>query len=226
MTETPAAQKRGSFSAPGICAANSAGKGAVNDRQVRAHLLEQAAVQHRHPPAAARRAAGVGALPGLEREPAGLADGRRRPRTRAPSASIASMIRRWMVAKPVARADASARRRPSAPKSFMALVSPRTRATRRSTCPTGVSGRTPWPRLKIWARGAANPSRTRSISSSRRGPPATSASGSRLPCKREPPGQRGDGGLRLDGRVEADRVDVGDSGRISSVGSRRRAEKR
>ena len=36
---------------------------------MRAHLLEQAPAQHRHAPAAARRAARVGALPGLDREP-------------------------------------------------------------------------------------------------------------------------------------------------------------
>ena len=42
---------------------------------MRAHLFEQAPVQHRHPAAAAGRAARVGALPRLEHEAPGGARG-------------------------------------------------------------------------------------------------------------------------------------------------------
>ena len=45
-------------------------KGAVNEGKMRAHLLEQAPAQHGHPAAAAGLAAWVGALPGLDCEPA------------------------------------------------------------------------------------------------------------------------------------------------------------
>ena len=47
-----------------------------------------------------------------------------------------------------------------------------------------------------------------------------------IALQREPPGQGGVGGLRFDGRVEADRVDAERERRISPIGSRRRAEKR
>src|SRR5271154_2357264 len=151
---------------------------AVNDRQVRAHLLEQAAAQQRHPAAAAGSPAGVGSLPGLDREPAG--------RDLGPGIRELALQRLHRLddpalegLEPLARADEArfVRRRP---RNGHGDFSPRTRATRRSTWPTGVSGGTPWPRLKIWARGE-NPSRTRSTSLSRRAPPAARASGSRLP---------------------------------------------
>ena len=47
-----------------------------------------------------------------------------------------------------------------------------------------------------------------------------------IALQREPLGQGGDGGPRLDRRVEADRVDVGERRRISPVASPRRAERR
>ena len=43
MKEMPEAQKRGSLSAPGICAANSLGKRAMHGRGMAADLLEHAA---------------------------------------------------------------------------------------------------------------------------------------------------------------------------------------
>ena len=155
ITETPAAQKRGSLLGARNLRREFGREGAVNDRQVRAHLLEQAPAQHRHPPAAAGRAAGVGALPGLDREPAGRDLGagvgelalKRLHRLDDPPLDGLEPIARACEARVVGR-----RRR-----NVHGDVSPRTRATRRSTCPTGVSGRTPWPRLKIWARVARIP---------------------------------------------------------------------
>src|SRR5215211_6593965 len=51
----------------------------------------------------------------------------------------------------------------------------------RSTCGMGVSGKIPWPRLKIWGEPRTDP-RMWSMPASRAFPPAISASGSRLPC--------------------------------------------
>ena len=47
-----------------------------------------------------------------------------------------------------------------------------------------------------------------------------------IALEREPPGQGSVGDLRFDGRVEADRADVGQGGEFRQLGSRRRAEKR
>ena len=54
-----------------------------------------------------------------------------------------------------------------------------------STCATGVSGRTPWPRLKMNGR-PAHRRQDRSIAAVNAWPPAISAIGSRLPCTTEP----------------------------------------
>ena len=150
MTETPAAQKRGSSSAPGICAANSGREGAVDDRAMRAHLLEQPSAQDRHAPAAARRAARVRARPGLDREAAGLA------RLRNAGERVLERLHRrhdprLQRLEPACDHARGAGRRESGRR--LARHRPRTRATRRSTCAIGVSGRMPWPRLKICARG-------------------------------------------------------------------------
>src|SRR5579883_598138 len=51
-----------------------------------------------------------------------------------------------------------------------------------STCATGVSGKIPWPKLKICGR-PAKAERIRSVPSCNARPPATSARGSRFPCR-------------------------------------------
>ena len=223
MTETPAAQKRGSSSAPGIWAANSAGKAPCTTDEMRAHLLEQPAAQHRHTPAAARRAARVGASPRLDREPARpRRPGARElvlqappsPRRSAPGASRTSPAR-----------GSSAGRRPSGARSFTALVSRRTRAIRRSTCSTGVSGRTPWPRLKICAR-VSNPLSTRSMSSSSAGRRRPAPADRDCPARRQPFGQRGDGDPRVDARCRGRSRRFRRCARIFSAACPRRAERR
>ncbi len=61
------------------------------------------------------------------------------------------------------------------------LHAPCTSSTTRCRCSTGVSGRTPWPRLKMWpARPAARASTSRTLPSST-GSGARQATGSRLP---------------------------------------------
>src|ERR1700687_989865 len=57
---------------------------------------------------------------------------------------------------------------------------PLTRATSRATCCGGVSGNTPWPRLKMKGTFLVS-SRMRSMASSKALPPGISAIGSRLP---------------------------------------------
>src|SRR5215471_17935255 len=63
----------------------------------------------------------------------------------------------------------------------------RTRPIIRSTCSIGVSGAIPCPRLKMNGR-SANAASTASTALSSARPPATSASGSRLPCTATPAG--------------------------------------
>ncbi len=71
MKEMPLAQKRGSWSAPGICSREFGGEGAVHGRGVAADLLEHAAGHQRHDAAAAVRAVLLGAGPNGLDEAAG-----------------------------------------------------------------------------------------------------------------------------------------------------------
>ena len=214
MTETPAAQKRGSSLGAGNLPGEFRREGPVDGRAMRAHLLEQPAAQHRHPPAAARRAARIGPAPRLEREAAGRAR-RLAPgiRPRAPPSPRRSALQ---ASNQAARAGAA---RPAMARVGLPLIRPRTRATRRSTWAIGVSGRMPWPRLKTCARPAKPAARARSPSSSAR-PPASSASGSRLPCSASRRGQRRGGARGLDRGVEADRREPVDVGELAELGRR------
>ncbi len=124
---------------------------------MRAHFLEQPSAQHRHRAAPAGAAARVGAAPRLDREAARLAR-----RVDAEKLALESLHRRndplLQAAEPLGRAR-EARIGAGGVAGFH--HSPRTRFSIRSTWAIGVSGRMPWPRLKMWAR-SAKPASTRS----------------------------------------------------------------
>src|SRR5271165_3600102 len=159
-------------------------EGAEHGRAMRAHFLEQTAAQHGHAAAAARACAGVGPRPRLDREAAG------RPRRIDAGKLLFEPLHRrddplLQAGKPFRRLS-EARIGAGRIGGFGHAL--RTRAIIRSTWATGVSGRMPWPRLKMCALDP-KPWSTRSIPSSSAAPPATRASGSRLPCSARSPGK-------------------------------------
>ena len=171
-------------------------------------------------PSARRRPArrSVGAAPRLDDEAARRRARRSRGHSSS-SASIAAISRSCSASNQAWRArwrSSSVSIARSAPSLQPAA---RTRATSRSTWAIGVSGRMPWPRLKIWAR-PAKPSSTRSTPSSSARPPATSASGSRLPCSASRAGSAAAAARGLGRRVEADRREAVDAGELAELGRR------
>ncbi len=85
-----------------------------------------------------------------------------------------------------------------------------TASTTAATCATGVSGRTPWPRLKTWPGRPPARSRMRADAPRdlRRGG-AKSATGSRLPCTPTPSAEPPPRLAEVDAPVEADHVAAG-----------------
>ena len=147
----------------GLAAGNSLGEfrrqSAEHGRGVDAHLLEQAAAQHRHASPTARRAGAVEAAPRFDDEAA------RRDARRRQGAFVLERFHRRDQAKLQRREPGFGGALAMFERVHARLVAQpvaRTRATRRSTWAIGVSGRMPWPRLKIWAR-PAKPCRTRAM---------------------------------------------------------------
>ena len=203
MTETPAAQKRGSSAAPGFVAQIPAGSRRRLSSNGRPSFQTARPRSIRHAPAAAGLAARVRPRPGLEREPAGLAPG-----VDAVKLALEPLHRRHhLLLKGSNHSSARAGRTiagfaGASRRLLVNAVEPEPR-DRRSTCSTGVSGATPWPRLKMWAR-VAKPLSVRSTASSSALPPGDQRQRVEIALQREPARQSGAGDARLDRRVESD----------------------